>query len=87
MKSFGGEWFWEDLRTPDGIEWLAAAMRNGTLTCVTDGSFMQNLNADISGAGWIIQDNVTGLRVSGSLAEWSNSVGSYRGKLLGMLAI
>ena len=54
LNSFGGEWFWEDLRTPDGTEWLAAAMRNGTLTCVTDGSFMQNLNVDASGAGWII---------------------------------
>ena len=62
-------------------------MRNGTLTCVTDGSYMQNLNADVSGAGWIIQDTATGLRVSGLLAEWSNLAGSYRGNLLGMLAI
>ena len=48
---------------------------------------MQNLNADVSGAGWIIQDTARGLRVSGLLTEWSNLAGSYRGKLLGMLAI
>ena len=62
-------------------------MRRGTLTCVTDGSYMQNLNPEVSGAGWIIQDTTTGRRVSGLLAEWPTSAGSYRGELLGMLAI
>ena len=87
LNSYGGEWFWNDLRTPDGTDWIAEAMKRGTLTCVTDGSYMQNLNTEVCGAGWIIRDTITGQRVSGSLAEWSTSAGSYRGELLGMLAI
>ena len=82
MNSYGGEWFWRDLRTPNGTGWIADAMIKGTLTCVTDGSYMQNLSPEVCGAGWIILDTVTGKRVAGSMAEWSNSAGSYRGKLL-----
>ena len=70
-----------------GIEWLAEAMKNGTLTSVTDGSYMEHLHRNISGAGWIIQDRATEKRVQGSLAEWSTAAGSYRGELLGMLAV
>ena len=34
-KSYGGEWFWEDIQTPDGTEWMAGAMKNRTLPSVT----------------------------------------------------
>ena len=62
-------------------------MERGTLACVTDGSYIQHLSPEVCRAGWIILDNASGQRVSGSLAEWSTSAGSYRGELLGMLAI
>ena len=32
----------------------------GTLPSVTDGSYMEHLHCNISGAGWIIQDRATG---------------------------
>ena len=54
LKNYGGEWFWEDIQTPDDTEWMAEAMKNGTLTSVTDGSYMEHLHHNISGAGWII---------------------------------
>ena len=38
LKNYGREWFWEDIQTPDGTEWMAEAMKNGTLTSVTNGS-------------------------------------------------
>ena len=87
LKNYGGEWFWEDIQWPDGTEWMAEAMKNGTLTSVTDGSYMEHLHRNMSGAGWIIQDRASGKRVQVSLAEWSTTAGSYRGKLLGMLAV
>ena len=59
----------EDIQTPDGTEWMAEAMKNGTLASVTDGSYMEHVHHNISGAGWIIQDRATGKRVQGSLAE------------------
>ena len=51
LNNYGGEWFWEDIQTPDGTEWMAEAMKNGTLTSVTDGSYMEHLHRNISGAG------------------------------------
>ena len=60
---------------------------NGTVTSVTDGSYMEHLHRNMSAAGWIIQDKATGKRVQGSLVEWSTAAGSYRGELLGMLAV
>ena len=87
LLSYGGEWFWDDLHTPDGIEWIPAAMSRGTLTCVTDGSYIRHLSPNTSGAGWIAQDKRTGTKVKGSLTEWLGSAGSYRGEILGMLAV
>ena len=87
LRNYGGEWFWKDIQTSDGTEWLAEAMTNGTLTSVTDGLYMEHLHLNISGAGWIIQDRVTGERVQGLLAEGSIAARSYRGELLGMLAV
>ena len=57
-------------------------MQNETITSVTDESYMEHLNRNISGTGWIIQDRATGLRALGSLSEWSVSTGSYHGELL-----
>ena len=51
LKNHGGEWLCEDIQTPDGTEWTAEAMKNGTLTSVTDGSYMEHLHCNMSGAG------------------------------------
>ena len=87
LRSYGGEWFWEDLCTPDGIEWMPEAMSRRTLTSVTDDSYIRHLAPNVCGAGWIIQDKLTGKKVKGLLAEWSSSAGSHRGEILGMLAV
>ena len=44
-------------------------MNGGTLTCVTDESYIRHIAPNCSGAGWIIQDRVTGKKVTGSLVE------------------
>ena len=51
LKSYGGEWFWEDLYTPDGIEWMPEAMSRGRLTSVIDDSYIRHLAPNVSGAG------------------------------------
>ena len=87
MRNYGGEWFWEDIQTPDGTYWLAETMKNGTLTSVTDRLYMEPLHRNIRGAGWIIQDRATGKRVQGLLVEWSTVAGSYCRELLGMVVV
>ena len=85
--AYGGGWFWDNLLTPDGVKWIPEAMQRGTLTCVTDGLYIKQMAPNISWAGWVIQDQRTGKKVKGSLAEWSQSTGSYRGEILGILAV
>ena len=29
LRNYGGEWFWEDIQTPDGTECLAEAIKTG----------------------------------------------------------
>ena len=62
-------------------------MSKGTLTSVTDESYIRQLASNVCGAGWIVQDKLTGKKVKGSLAEWSSLTGSYRGEMLRMLAV
>ena len=87
LKSWGGEWLWRDLRILEDPAWVAESLANGTLVCVTDGSYNKNIDPEICSAGWIIQCRETGKRIIGTVIERSASAGSYRGELLGMLAI
>ena len=51
LRSYRGEWFWEDLYTPDGIEWMPEAMSRGRLMSVTDGSYLRHLTPNVCGPG------------------------------------
>ena len=44
-------------------------MSKGTLVSVTDGSYIRQLAPNVCGAGWIVEDKLTGKKVKGSLAE------------------
>ena len=87
LRAYGEEWFLDNSQTPGGTHWLAEAMENRTLTLVTDDLYTEHRNQNMSGVGWIIQGRATGKGVQGSLVERSTSAGSYRGELLGMLAV
>ena len=78
---------WEQLDIGTDLTWLVKAIQEGTAVAVTDGSYNKKLAPNISGAGWIIRCKVTGKEVRGSFSEYSTSAGSYRGELLGTLAI
>ena len=42
LYSWGGKWMWEDLRLDEDPSWIVECLRNKTLTCVTDGSYMKD---------------------------------------------
>jgi hypothetical protein len=88
LYSWGGTWMWEHIRLFGPMAEIAQALRDGTAICVTDGSFNPNTNKRISGAGWLIYcSNTDKILVEGSFAEDHPRAGSYRGELLGLLAI
>ena len=87
LHSWGGSWLWDGLVIPDDPAWIADSMRDGTLLCVTDGSHDGKRARRLCSAGWVLFCTETRRFLSGSLVEWSSSASSYRGELLGMLAI
>ena len=54
LRSYAGEWFWDDLRTPDDIKRIPEARSKGTLTSMADGSYIRQLTPNVCGAGWIV---------------------------------
>ena len=62
-------------------------MTNSTAVWLTDVSYIKEIAPAISGAGWILLCKQSGIRLCGLFAECISSSGSYRGKLLGILAI
>jgi hypothetical protein len=88
LRSMGGEWMWEHIFEGEiEVGWVRDTLANGTFLAVTDGSYDREKAPTVSGSGWIIvcTDCHRTLRVS--FFEVSHSAGSYRGELLGLVAI
>jgi hypothetical protein len=55
LKKWGGDWMWENVRNEEKeLDWVAAAMQEGTAIWVTDGSYNRKVAPDVSGAGWLV---------------------------------
>ena len=88
LKDWGGEWMWSNVYNERGdLQWLVDAMLNGTVIWVTDGSYIREIAPLISGAGWLVYCTTAKCKLHGSFFERSAKAGSYRGELLGLLAI
>ena len=88
MHSWGGGWMWEHTTcTEEDTGWMADALRYGTAVMVTDGSYDRSLAPDVSGAGWYFCCRLTRRVVHGSFWERSRTASSYRGELLGLVAL
>ena len=69
------------------LQWVVAALQNGTGVFVTDGSYNRTVAPLVSGAGWLLYCTESKHKLYGSFYERSPRAGSYRGELLGLLAI
>ena len=88
LRSLGGEWMWEHVKDEDSnLSWAHNAMVNGTLIAVTDGSFDRERAKDVSGLGWILLCTASQRTLRGSFYEIFPKAGSFRGELLGLVAI
>eukprot|EP00804_Cyclotella_cryptica_P019411 CCRYP_006610-RA/>CCRYP_006610-RA protein AED:0.67 eAED:-0.49 QI:0/0/0/0.33/1/1/3/0/407 len=88
VKQWGGEWMWENIHTPLGLEAAVEAATHGTAVYVTDGSYSRNIRSDIDGAGWVFYCKARKkIALEGSFYEWCDRAGSYRGELVGLLSV
>ena len=87
LDKWGGEWMWEGLRLNKRPKWVAECLQNRTLVCVTDGSYIKKLAPDLCSVGWMFACRQTRRYFAGTLVERSPWANSFRGELLGILAI
>jgi hypothetical protein len=92
LREWGHTWMWEGLKLSgkDGNDtgtWLSTAIRNNTLVAVTDGLYMKELYPNINSCVFIFECSAGGGRLTGAFSEQTMVACSYRGELLGLLAI
>jgi hypothetical protein len=69
------------------LSWLPLALESGTVVLATDGSYDRKKGPNMSGAGWVIACWRSGRVLKGSFFGFSSNASSYRGELLGLVAI
>jgi hypothetical protein len=88
LHPWGGEWMWDHCQLPLSLQPVVDCIMAGEAVYVTDGSYNQLQRSDLNGAGWFIYSNrLRRVILRGSMYEVSAEAGSYRGELLGLLAI
>ncbi len=88
LRYHGVEWMWDGVEEEDqDLAWLVDGVRENTFIAVADGSYDRKGASDVSGAGWVLCCTSARKILRGNFYEISKSAGSYRGKLLGLLAI
>jgi hypothetical protein len=79
---------WEYIKEGEtDVLWLRDELITGTLVGVTDGSYDRHKAKSCSGAGWVLACRSSNKTLRGSFYKVSLSAGSYRGELLGLVAI
>lgn len=88
LRAFGGAWMWDHVELPLGLDTVVESISSGTAVFVTDGSYNRGIRRDLDAAGWLIYcTNCRRILLRGSFHERNAKAGSYRGELLGLLAI
>jgi hypothetical protein len=84
----GGIWMWDYMSdVTSEPSWLPLAIERGTVVLATDGSYDRKRGPNVSGAGWVIACQRLGNILKGSFFKFSSNASSYRGELLGLVAI
>jgi hypothetical protein len=80
-------WMWDNLKWVGDDDWLAVAIAEGTCVAVTDGSYMKDLYPNIHSAALVLEGSQGQGRLWCSFPEASTVACSYRGELIGLMAI
>jgi hypothetical protein len=87
LQGWGETWLWDDLKVSGGTGWLAEAIQDESIVAVSDGSYLPKLYPNLCSTALIFECTRGRGRLVVSFAEKSSSANTYRGKLLGLMAV
>jgi len=83
LKSYGNKTLWRSLNYDGDGSWILEGMINRSLIISHDRSYMKEVSLSISAAALMMYCTATRKRCKCTWAEYCESVGSYRGEILG----
>jgi hypothetical protein len=87
VESWGQTWLWDNIQIAGNFSWLAEAIEDNSLIAVTDGSYMKEHYPNLNSAAFVFECAKGRGRLMASFTEFTPDAGSYRGELLGLMAI
>jgi hypothetical protein len=87
LTSWGGMWLWEHVSMTSGVSWLEESIADSTLVAVTDGSYIRELFQNVCSAAFVFKCSKECGRIFSAFTEASCVANTYRGELLGLMAI
>ncbi len=84
---WGCTWMWEDMRLTGDDGWLEEAIQDNSLVAVTDHSYMRGKFPTMNSCAFILECTKWRGRLTGAFPEQTITACSYRGELIGLLAI
>jgi hypothetical protein len=78
---------WDNIQCVDKDNWITGAIEGGTCMAITDGSYMKTLYPYIHSAAFVFKCNIGSGRLWGSFPEACQNLRSYRGELVGLMAV
>jgi hypothetical protein len=80
-------WLWENISMAGGYDWLLEAITDGSLLAVTDGSYIRELYPNLCSAAFVLECKKGQGCLIGSFLESLRVANTYRGELLGLMAV
>ena len=87
INAWGDTWMWDLVHITGDILWLERSIEENTCMAVTDGSYMKEVYPMLNLAAFVFECTRGQGRIVGSFVESTPNAGSYRGELLGLMAI
>ena len=87
LQDWDCAWMWDNLTVEGEEDWIVEAIAAGECMAVTDGSYMEDVDSSVCSASFIFECSRGRGRIFGSFCEQSSVACSYRGELLGLLAM
>ena len=78
---------WDNIQWVRDDNWIAGSIAAKTCIALTDGSYMKSLYPNVHLAAFVLECTKGGGRPWGSFPEASKQACSYRGELIGLMAI